>query len=118
MESLTYENLVPRLVEAVPEVPLDPEDVADKRAYLVFSDLMRFVNGTIESKGNTELLTRIFRLIEEAAQTRDSLVEDVLLDALYEVAVAPIDKTNEAKTYMGRRTQKLFRKLESQIYKK
>jgi hypothetical protein len=70
--SLTYDKLVPRLVEAVPEVPLDPADIADNLVYLVFNDLMRFVNTTIEAEGNTEVLTRIFSFIEAAAQTKTS----------------------------------------------
>jgi len=115
---LTYENLVARLVEAVPEFPIDANNVADNLAYLTFNDLTRFVNTKLEVEGNTELLTKIFLFIEEAAETGDGLVEDVLQDALYEIAVAPIDKTNKAKMYMGRRTQKLFRKLESQIYQR
>ena len=80
MESLTYEKLVPRLVEALPEVPIDPDSIADNLAYLVFSDLMRFVNTTVEACGDDPLLAKIFRLIEEVAQTKDVQVQDVLQD--------------------------------------
>lgn len=118
MERLTYEKLVPRLMEAVPEIPIDADNVADNLAYLAFNDLTRFVNTRLLVEGNTELLTKIFHFIEEAAQTGDVQVLDVLQDALYEIAVAPTDKTNRAKMYMGRRTRKLFRKLESQIYQR
>ena len=115
---LTYENLLSRLVEAVPEFPIDAEHVADNLVYLTFNDLTRFVNTRLEIEDNTELLTKIFHFIEEAAQIGDVHVQDVLQDALYEIAVAPIEKTNRAKMYMGRRTQKLFRKLEAQIYQR
>ena len=115
---LTSENLLSRLVGAVPEFPIDADHVADNLVYLTFNDLTRFVNTRLEVQGNTELLTQIFHFIEEAAETGDSQVQDVLEDALYEIAVAPIDKTNKAKMYMGRRTQKLFRRLESQIYQR
>ena len=117
MESLTYETLVPRLVEIVPDLPLDADDVADSRAYQVFSDLMRFVSSTIEPGGNNELLTKIFCFIEVAAETKDVQVQDVLQDALYQIAVAPIEKTESAKKYMGPKTQKLFRQLEAQLYR-
>jgi hypothetical protein len=113
---LTYENLLSRLVDAVPEFPIDADHVADNLVYLTFNDLTRFVSTRLEAEENTELLTRIFQFIEEAAKTGDVQVQDVLQDALYEIAVAPVDTTNKAKMYMGSRTHKLFRKLEAQIY--
>jgi len=115
---LTYENLVARLVEAVPEFPIDADNVADNLVYLTFNDLTRFVNARLEVEENTELLAKIFHFIEEAAKTGDVQVQDVLQDALYEIAVAPIEKTNKARMYMGGRTKNLFRKLESQIYQR
>ena len=117
MESENYETLVPHLVEAIPEVPFDPDDVADRRTYLVFNDLMRFVVSSIDA-GKTETLERIFRFIEAAAQTNDLRVEDVLQDAFYHVAVAPKETTERAKNSMGPRTQKLFRRVEAQIYQR
>ena len=116
MESLTYETLVPRFVETVPEVPLDADDVADNQAYLVFNDLMRFVDSKIETQESAEVLMRIFSFIEMAAQTKDVQVQDVLEDALYQIAVAPIERTESAKMYMGPNTQKLFRRVLRQIY--
>src|SRR5687768_852169 len=118
MESLTYERLVPRLVQAVPELPLNADDVAGNRAYLVFNDLMRFVISTLDAEQNTEVLTKIFSFIEGAAQTKDTQVEDVLQDALYQIAVAPIERTENAKMYMGSNTQKLFLQVEAQIYRR
>jgi hypothetical protein len=115
MESLTYENLVPRLVEAVPEVPMDPDSVADNLAYLVFNDLMRFVNTTVAASGEAPILAKIFRFIEEVALTKDVQVQDVLQDCLYTVAVAPAD---DARRYMGPNTQKVFRHVEAQIYQR
>jgi hypothetical protein len=115
MESLTYETLVPRLVEALPEVPMDPDSVADNLAYLVFNDLMRFVNTAVEASANAPLLAKIFRFIEEVAQTKDVQVQDVLQDALYGLAVAP---TDGAKRYMGPNTLKVFRHVEAQIYQR
>jgi hypothetical protein len=115
MESLTYENLVPRLVEALPEVPMDPESVSDNLTYLVFNDLMRFVNTTVEADGDARILAKIFRFIEEVARTKDVQVQDVLQDCLYTVAVAPADN---AKRYMGPNTQKVFRDVEAQIYQR
>ena len=115
---LTYQNLLSRLVEAVPEFPLEADHVADNLVYLTFNDLTRFVNARLEVEENTKLLAKIFHFIEEAAQSGDVQVQDVLQDTLYEIAVAPVEKTNSAKMYMGRRTKKLFRKLESQIYQR
>jgi hypothetical protein len=118
MESVTYETLVPRLVEAVPEVPLDPNFVADNLPYLVFNDLLRYVIASMGAEEDTGLLSRIFSFIEAAAQTQDIQVHDMLQDALYHIAVAPTEKAESAKLYMGTNTQQLFRKLELQIYQK
>jgi hypothetical protein len=95
MESLTYEKLVPRLVEALPEIPIDPYSVADNLAYLVFNDLMCFVNTTVEASGDAPLLAKIFRFIEEVAQAKDVQVQDVLQDALYLLAVGPNRRCHE-----------------------
>ena len=115
MESLTYENLVPRLVEALPEVPMDPDSVSDNLTYLVFNDLMRFVNTTVEANGNAPILAKIFRFIEEVALTKDVQVQDVLQDCLYLVAVALADN---ARRHMGPNTRKVFRHVEAQIYQR
>ena len=115
MESLTYEKLVPRLVEALPEVPVDPDSVADNLAYLVFNDLMRFVNTLVEASDDNPLLAKIFRFIEEVAHAKDVQVQDVLEDALYELAVAP---TDNARRYMGPNTRKVFRQVEAQVYQR
>ena len=115
MDSLTYEKLVPRLVEVLPEIPIDPDLVADNLAYFVFNDLMRLVNTMVEAGGDNPLLAKIFSFIEEEAQTKDVQVQDVLQDALYELAVAPTDK---ARMYMGPKTQKAFRKVVAEIYQK
>ncbi|MCM3872625.1 MAG: hypothetical protein ND895_18240 [Pyrinomonadaceae bacterium] len=113
MESLTYENLVPRLVGALPEVPMDPDSVADNLTYLVFNDLMRFVNTTVEASGDAPILAKIFRFIEEVAGTKDVQVQDVLQDCLYLVAVSPAEN---ARRYMGPNTQKALRDVEARIY--
>ena len=115
MESLTYEKLVPRLIEALPEVPVDADYVADNLAYLVFNDLMRFVNTLVEASDDNPLLAKIFRFIEEVAHAKDVQVQDVLEDALYLLAVAP---TDNAKRYMGPNTQKVFRQVEAQVYQR
>lgn len=113
MENLTYETLVPRLVEAVPEVPVDSDQVENNLAYLVFSDLMRFVNSLIETDGNRDVLEKIFQFVEDAARMKDKLIDSLLMDSLYLVAVAP---TREAKKFMGPHTEKLFRRVESEVY--
>ena len=77
---------------------MDPDSVADNLTYLVFNDLMRFVNTAVEASAHAPLLAKIFRFIEEVAQTKDVQVQDVLQDALYGLAVAP---TDGAKMYMG-----------------
>ena len=115
MESLTYEKLVPRLVEVLPEIPIDPDSVAENLAYLVFNDLMRYLNTIVERDGDNPLLAKIFRFIEEVAQTKDVQVQDVLQDALYELAVAP---TGKARIHMGPKTERVFRKVEAEIYQR
>ncbi len=90
---------------------MDPDSVADNLTYLVFNDLMRFVNTTVEASGDAPILAKIFRFIEEVAGTKDVQVQDVSQDFLYLVAVAPADN---ARRYMGPNTQKAFRDVEAQ----
>lgn len=39
MQEITYDNLIQRLLQAIPEFTADEEDVADHRGTLVFEDL-------------------------------------------------------------------------------
>jgi len=50
---ITRNNLVARLLDAVPEFQANPEDVRENLTYLIFNDLARFVSSLIE-KGDHE----------------------------------------------------------------
>ena len=49
MQEITYDNIIQRLLEAIPEFRADKEDVADRRGTLVFEDLTRFVKALVET---------------------------------------------------------------------
>jgi DNA-binding ferritin-like protein (Dps family) len=113
MEKLRYDNLIARLVDAVPEFPADPEYVKDNLVYLVFNDLARFVISLFEAEAKEDLLRRIFDFMEEAASSQDQRITDVLWDSFNELAMKEPDK---AKSYMGRYTRKIYQDVEEEIY--
>ncbi len=47
-ETITYNDVVSRLLAAIPEFHPDSEDVADNLVYLVFGDLIRFARQELE----------------------------------------------------------------------
>lgn len=53
--TITYDDIVSRLSEAIPEFQPDSEDVADNLVYLVFGDLIRFATRELEVKPGGEL---------------------------------------------------------------
>jgi hypothetical protein len=112
--TITYDDVVPRLLEAVPEFHPDIDDVADNLVYLVFPDLMRFIKRELEGKQSGQLLKRIFAFLEEAVRCQDPRITEMLRDALYGLAIPDPDTP---KALMGTATRKLFRKVEKEIYK-
>jgi len=94
---------------------MDADSVADNLTYLVFNDLMRFVNTTVEASSDSPLLAKIFCFIEEVARVKDVQVQDVLQDSLYLIAVAP---AGDARRYRGPNTQRVFRQVEAQIFQR
>lgn len=111
--TITYNNVISRLLAAIPEFQPDSEEVADNLVYLVFGDLMCFVRDKLESKPGSEFMQRVFAFLEEAAQSQDPHVIDMLRDALHDLAIPDPDK---ARAVMGRSTRKLFAKVEKEIY--
>ena|SRR2546426_631536 len=111
--TITYNDIVSRLLAAIPELKPDSEDVTDNLVYLVFGELMRFAKAELESNPGGELVQKVFAFFEEAARSHDPLVTDVLLDALHDFAIPDPDK---ARAVMGRFTRKLFRKVVKEVY--
>ena len=110
---ITYDNVVPLLLEVIPEFPSDADNVTDNLVYLVFPDFMHFAKLEIEQNRNKQLLDRVFAFLEEVAQSQDERVTEMLRDALHDLAIPNPD---EPRALMGRRTRKLFRKVEREIY--
>ncbi|MEK6320530.1 MAG: hypothetical protein AABN33_02480 [Acidobacteriota bacterium] len=96
--TITYTNIVSRLLEAIPEFQPDREDVTDNLVYLVFGDLIRFAKRELEGQSSGELLQRVFTFLEEAARSQDLRVTEMLRDALHDLAIPDPDK---AKSVMG-----------------
>lgn len=111
--TIIYDDIVPRLLAAIPEFQPDREDVTDNLVYLVFGDLIRLAKHELEVKPGSELVQRLFSFLEEAARSQDPRVTDVLLDALHDLAPPDPDI---ARAVMGRSTRKLFRKVVKQVY--
>ena len=111
--NITYDNVVPLVLEVIPEFHPDPDDVTDNLVYLVFPDLMRFARLEIEHNRNKQLLERVFAFLEEVAQSQDERVTEMLRDALHDLAIPNPD---EPRALMGPRTRRLFRKVEQEVY--
>ena len=108
MEDISYENIIERLLEAVPEFHPDEEDVRDHLVHLVFEDLTRFVKSALETDDKDQLLKRVFGFIEEAASSHDDRVLDALRDSFLEGLADSRDHLVKAKKYMGSTTHKLL----------
>lgn len=115
MEEITYETIIERLLEAVPEFHPDEEDVRDHLAHLVFEDLRRFVKSLVETTNNDVLLKRIFGFIEEAARSRDVRVLDAVRDSFLEGLADSPDHLAKTEKYMGRSTLKLLREAKAYL---
>jgi hypothetical protein len=112
--TITYDNVISLLLEAIPEFHPDCDDVTENLVYLVFPDLMRFAKRELVGKQNEQLLERTFAFLEEAAQCRDARVTEMLRDALHDLAIPDPDTP---RSFMGPATRRLFRKVEKEIYK-
>jgi hypothetical protein len=112
--TITYNDIVPRLLVAIPEFQPDSEDVTDNLVYIVFGDLIRFAKQELEAKPDSELVQRIFAFLEATAQCRDASVTEMLCDALHDLAIPDPDKP---RALMGPTTRSLFRKVEKEVYK-
>jgi len=113
-ETITYNDIVSRLLAAIPEFHPDSEAVADNLVYLVFGDLIRFARQELEVKPGSLLVQRIFGFLEDAARSQDPRVTEVLCDALHDLAIPDPDK---ARAVMGRSTRKLFGKVVKGVYR-
>jgi hypothetical protein len=112
--TITFNNVVSRLLEAVPEFQPDTDDVAENLVYLVFPDLMRFVKRALEGSQSEVLPRRVFAFLEEAVLCQDPDINEMLRDALFVLAIPDPDRP---KALMGPATRKLFRKVEKEVYK-
>ena len=108
MHEITYESVVQRLLETIPEFHADQEDVRDHLAHLVFEDLRRFVKSALETSNNGELLKRVFGFIEESVSGHDIRVLDVMRDSFLEGLADSPDHLSRAEKYMGASTLKLL----------
>jgi len=111
--AITFDTVVPLLLEAIPEFPSDADDVAENLVYLVFSDVMRFLKRELESNQNEDLLKRMFAFLEDVAQSQDARVTEMLQDALYELVIPDPDTP---RSFMGRSTRKLFGQVVKEVY--
>lgn len=109
MQEITYDNLIQRLLQAIPEFTADEDDVADHRGTLVFEDLTRFVKGLVEANDNDELIQRIFRFLEEASKSSDTQVLDAIRYSFLEGLADSPYHLNSTKKYMGSQTRKLLK---------
>ena len=112
--TITFDNVVPLLLEAIPEFQGDAEDVAENLVYLVFPDFMRFAKRKLEDKESEQLLMRVFAFLEKAAQSRDARVTEMLRDALHELAIPDPDRP---RALMGKATRRLFGKVVKEVYR-
>ena len=108
MQEITYDNVIQRLLEAIPEFRADDEDVADHRGTLVFEDLTRFVKVLVETNDD-ELIRRIFRFLEEAGTSSDTRVLDAVTYSFLEGLADSPYHLNATKKYMGSQTRKLLK---------
>jgi hypothetical protein len=75
MQEITYDNVIQKLLEAIPEFRADEKDVADHRGTFLFEDLARFVKVSVEANDD-ELMRRSFRF-REAADALRALSKDI-----------------------------------------
>jgi hypothetical protein len=108
MQEITYEDLIQRLQKAVPEFRPDDEDISDHLVHLVFGDLTRYVMTLVEVESDSEILRRIFRLVEEAASSHDMRVRDALRDSFLEGLADSPNHLDKVQNCMGRNTLKLL----------
>lgn len=109
MQEVTYENVVRRLLEIVPEFHPDEEDVSDHLVHLVFGDLTDFVKSLLETANSDQVVRRVFSFIEEAARSGDVRVLDAVRDSFLEGLADSPDHLHKSKKHMGRLTLKLLR---------
>jgi hypothetical protein len=108
MQEITYDNIIQRLLDAIPEFRADEEDVADHRGTLVFEDLTRFVKVLVEAN-HEELIRKVFRFIEEAGSSSDTRVLDAIRYSFLEGLADSPYHPNLTKKYMGSQTRKLLK---------
>ena len=109
MQEITYENVIERLLQTVPEFQADDEDVADQRGTLVFEDLTRFLKMLVETNEKPELITTIFQFVEEAARSSDARVLDAIRYSFLEGLADSPYHLDLTKKYMGSQTRKLLK---------
>jgi hypothetical protein len=105
---LSAQNIVARLLCAVPEFKPDPDDVRDGLNYIIFSSLVTFIR-ELDPKNDWERVQRVFDFIEAAAQSADKLVVDVIRDALW--GLAGCSDVELYKAFIGPRTKKLLKQV-------
>lgn len=111
MQEITYEEVIRRLQETVPEFRPDDEDVSDHLVHLVWGDLTRYVMSLVEAEARDEVLRRIFGFVEEAARSHDIRVLDAVKDSFLEGLADSPSHLDKAKQYMGPSTLKLLREV-------
>lgn len=109
MQEIRYDNVIQRLLEAIPEFTADEEDVADHRGTFVFEDLTRFVKGLAETNEDDELMKRIFKFVEEAGRSSDANVLDAIRYSFLEGLTDSPYHLNLTKKYMGSQTRNLLK---------
>jgi len=111
MEPLHHNAVVPALFRSLPEAKVayaDWDMPGEPLPYIVFSFLDEsFFGPSIRSSKDTELLTRVFRFLEQMAVSPDSEVVNLLWIGLFESWVGDQTILRKAFRYMGPATQAL-----------
>lgn len=115
--TLDYESLNKRLVEWIPELKPRYEKVLGRWGeeepgpHITYGDVLNFHMISLlepdEAGRDTEQLERVFRLLEEMANSADEAVRGVLTATVCWYLTGKPEYYERAKPYMGPRTREL-----------
>lgn len=113
--NLTYENLVAKLIEAVPEINERHELLVQDREFFgpgsTFDNaLVPYILALLEYGGSDEVLNRIFAFLEEMARCEEQRVRDVLGVCVCEY-ISGHSFLHRAWRYMGEATRVMARRI-------
>ena len=83
--TLTFQTMVPALLNAVPEFHADEENVRENIPYLVFNELVDYAFG-LRPEADQSVLRHIFAFLERASESSDKEVQMLLRDVAWAMA--------------------------------